>query len=130
VTISTATDAPGVLTLPVVPAASQAKITPAPLAAGLKGSQPKPVCVDRRKFTFRIHQPRRGRVVSVAAYVNGKRVLRVKKRRVTRVVLKRLPKGLFRVRIVATTNKGSRTISVRHYRGCRKGKPRTHVVRP
>jgi hypothetical protein len=45
-------------------------------------------------------------------------------------VLKRLPKGKFRVRIVATTNKGSRTISVRHYRGCRKGKPRTHVVRP
>src|SRR4051794_9272422 len=130
VTISTAPGAPGVLTLPVVPVASQAKVNSAPLDAGLQGSQPKPRCVDRRKFTFRIHQPRRGRVVRVAAFVNGKRVLNVKKRRVTRVVLKRLPKGLFRVRIVATTNNGSRTISVRHYRGCRKGKPRTHVVRP
>jgi hypothetical protein len=31
---------------------------------------------------------------------------------------------------VATTNKGSRTISVRTYRGCKKGKPHTHVVPP
>ncbi len=130
VTISTSPASPGVLTLPVVGAASQQKVTAVPLASGLKGSQPKPVCVDRRKFSFRIHQPKHGRVVRVVAYVNGKRVLKVSKHRVKRVVLKRLPKGRFRVRIVATTNKHSRTISVRHYRGCRKGKPRTHVVRP
>jgi ABC-2 type transport system ATP-binding protein len=130
VTISTSPSSPGVVSLPVVAAGSQQKVAEAPLAAGLPGSQPKPVCVDRRKFAFRIHQPRRGRVVKVVAFVNGKRVLRVAKRRVTRVVLKRLPKGKFRVRIVATTNKGSRTISVRHYRGCKKSKPRTRVVRP
>src|SRR3954469_10196194 len=52
VTISTASASPGVLTLPVVAAASQAKVTSAPLAAGLQGSQPKPRCVDRRKFAF------------------------------------------------------------------------------
>jgi hypothetical protein len=34
------------------------------------------------------------------------------------------------VRIVARTNRGSRTISTRNYRGCKKSKPRTHVVRP
>jgi hypothetical protein len=68
--------------------------------------------------------------VKVVAFVNGKRVLRVAKKRVKRVVLKRLPKGRFKVRIVATTDRGSRTISVRHYRGCKKGKPTTRVVRP
>jgi hypothetical protein len=130
VTISTSPSDPGVLSLPVAPAASQRNVAPAPLVAGLPGSQVKPVCVDRRKFTFRIHQPSKGgRVVQVAAYVNGKRVLRVKKHRVRAVTLKRLPKGNFLVRIVATTSKGSRTISVRHYRGCKKGKPVTHVVR-
>src|SRR3954447_10056721 len=130
VTVSTSPASPGVLTLPVVGADAQPSPAVVPLAAGLTGSQPKPRCVDRRKFAFRIHQPRHGRVVRVVAYVNGKRVLRVSKHQVKRVVLKRLPRGRFRVRIVATTDRGSRTISVRHYRGCRKGKPRTHVGRP
>ena len=87
-------------------------------------------CVDRRKFSFRIHQPRRGRIVSVVAYVNGKRVKRVRGRRVTRVTLKRLPQRTFRVRIVATTNRGSKTVSTRRYRGCKKGRPKTRVQRP
>jgi ABC-2 type transport system ATP-binding protein len=130
VTISTSSAAPGVVSIPTVVEREQLQVRALPLAAGLQGSQPKPRCVDRRKFSFRIHQPKRGRVVKVVAFVNGKRVLRVKKRRVTRVVLKRLPRGKFRVRIVATTDRGSRTISVRHYRGCKKGKPRTRVVRP
>jgi ABC-2 type transport system ATP-binding protein len=130
VTISTSPADPGVLTLPVVPPAAQQKVASTPLATGLSGSQPKPVCVDRRKFKFRIHQPQKGgRVVQVVAYVNGKRVLRVKRHRVRSITLKRLPKSRFRVRIVAMTDKGSRTISVRHYRGCKKGKPVTHVVR-
>ncbi|MEA2470920.1 MAG: hypothetical protein QOE38_1919, partial [Thermoleophilaceae bacterium] len=66
----------------------------------------------------------------VVAYVNGKRVLTKKGHKITKVQLKKLPKKTFRVRIVATTNKGSRTISVRTYRGCKKGKPHTHVVPP
>jgi hypothetical protein len=84
-------------------------------------------CVDRRRFRFRIGQPRRGRVVEVTAFVNGKRVKRVRGRRVTRLTLRRLPRGRFRVRIVARTNRGTRTVSVRTYRGCRKGRPRTQV---
>ena len=87
-------------------------------------------CVDRRKFTFRIHQPRRGRVVSVVAYVNGKRVKTVRGRRITRLTLKRLPRRTFTVRIVATTNRGSRTVSKRRYSGCKKSKPRTSVRGP
>jgi hypothetical protein len=87
-------------------------------------------CVDRRKFTFRIHQPRRGRVVSVVAYVNGKRAKRVNGRRVTRLTLERLPQRVFTVRIVATTNRGSRTVSTRRYTGCKKSRPRTRVRPP
>jgi predicted acyl esterase len=131
VTISTDPSSPGVVTLPVVDAAQQRTVASAPLAAGLPGSQKKPQCVDRRRFTFKIHQPHGGgRVVKVVAYVNGKRVLTKKGHKITKVQLKKLPKKTFRVRIVATTNKGSRTISVRTYRGCKKGKPHTHVVPP
>jgi hypothetical protein len=86
-------------------------------------------CVDRRKFAFRVHQPRHGRVVTVSAYVNGKRVKTVHGRRIRQVVLTRLPRRTFTVRIVATTNRHSRTVSVRSYRGCTKGRPRTRVHR-
>jgi hypothetical protein len=86
-------------------------------------------CVDRRKFAFRIHQPRRGRVIAVAVYVNGKLVRRVHGRRIERVVVRRLPKGTFTLKIVARTSSGSETVSVRRYRGCTKGRPRTHVHR-
>ncbi|MEA2444463.1 MAG: hypothetical protein QOJ12_1755 [Thermoleophilales bacterium] len=86
-----------------------------------------PGCVDRRKFAFRIHQPKNGRVVAVTVFVDGKRVKHVSGRRVTRVVLKRLPRGTFTVRIEALTSGSSRTVSVRRYRGCKKGRPQTHV---
>jgi hypothetical protein len=86
--------------------------------------------VDRRKFTFRIHQPRRGRIVRVVAYVDGRRVKTKRGRRVRRFTLRRLPKGRFTVRIVALSSGGARTVSVRRYRGCRKGRPTIHVVRP
>jgi BNR/Asp-box repeat len=88
---------------------------------------PAPRCVDRRKFAFRIHQPRHGRVVAATAFVDGKRVKHVRGRRITRIVLRRLPRGTFTVRIVAVTNRHTRTVSVRRYRGCTKGRPHTHV---
>jgi hypothetical protein len=86
-------------------------------------------CVDRRKFAFRVHQPRGGRVVAATVYVNGKRVTSLHARRITRIVLRHLPQGIFTVKIVAVTNRRSRTISVRTYRGCSKGRPRTRVRR-
>jgi hypothetical protein len=86
-------------------------------------------CVDRRKFTFRVHQPRHGRVVRAIVYVNGKRVTALHARRITRIVLRHLPLGTFTVRIVAVTDRRSRTVSVRTYRGCSKGRPRTRVRR-
>src|SRR3954454_3066 len=84
-------------------------------------------CVDRRKFTFRLHHAPKARVVRVAAYVNGKRVLLRRGRSIRRVILKRLPRKKFTVRIVSTQSTGSKLISVRKYKGCRKGKPRTRA---
>ncbi|HEY0633332.1 MAG TPA: CocE/NonD family hydrolase, partial [Thermoleophilaceae bacterium] len=129
VTISTDKTNPGVLTLPFVPAAQQGAVAPSTLRSGLPGTQPKPRCEDRRRFTFKIHQPKHGRVTKVVAYVNGKRVKTVKGHRITKFQLARLPIGIFRVKIVAFTSRNTRTISVRTYRGCKKGKPHTHVVR-
>ena len=129
VTISTDKTNPGVLTLPVVPASQQRPVAVGSLRPGLPGSQHAPGCVDRRRFTFKIHQPRHGRVTKVVAYVNGKRVKTVKGHKITKFSIKRLPKGVFRVKIVAFTTRHTRTISVRTYRGCKKGKPHTVVVR-
>src|SRR4051794_15231651 len=84
-------------------------------------------CVDRRKFTFRLHHAPKARVVRVDAYVNGKRVLVRRGRSLERITLKRLPRKRFTVKIVSTQNTGSKLISVRRYKGCRKGKPRTHA---
>ena len=91
-------------------------------------------CVDTRKFAFRIHQPRRGRIVKAVAYVNGKRKASAKARRgkrVTRISVKKLPKNrVFTLKVVATHNDGRQTISVRRYRGCKKSRPRTRVREP
>ena len=83
-------------------------------------------CVDRRKFSFRIHQHNK-RITRVRAYVNGKLIARLHSRRIRRLTLKRLPRGLFQLKIVATTSKGQKVTSVRTYRGCTKGRPHTKV---
>jgi hypothetical protein len=81
-------------------------------------------CVDTRKWSFRLHHSRKSRVVSVVAYVNGKRKMSRRGTSISRVTLKRLPQKTFKVRIVATQSNGTRLISSRTYRGCKKGRPR------
>ena len=84
-------------------------------------------CVDRRKFRFRLHHAPGARVVRVRVYVNGRRRLARRGRSVRAVTLRRLPRGTFRVRIVAIQSSGSKLISTRTYRGCRKSRPRTRA---
>ena len=88
---------------------------------------PRPAgrCDDRRKFTFRLHHARGARVVKVEVFVNGKRKLTRRGRNIRQVTIKRLPRKKARVRIVSTQSTGSRLISTRTYRGCRKDRPRT-----
>jgi hypothetical protein len=80
------------------------------------------------RFAFKIHQPPRQRVVAVDVYVNGKRRVRRRGRRITAVSIAPLPaSGRFVVRIVATTNRGRRVISTRTYDDCVKSAPVTRV---
>jgi hypothetical protein len=87
-------------------------------------------CPKRQRLTFRIPQPRSGRIVKVTAYIDGKRVKRVRGKRVARLRLKP-PSGKtnFTVRIVKVASNGRRTTSVRKYRRCHKTRPRTHTQR-
>jgi hypothetical protein len=84
-------------------------------------------CKDRRKFSWKVHQPPGRRIVAVNVYVNGKRVKHKRGRRVTRISINRLPRRKFRVKIVALVNTGERVISVRTYKNCKKSKPRVWV---
>jgi hypothetical protein len=84
-------------------------------------------CVDRRKFSFKLHHGPGARVVRVAVFVNGRRVILRRGRDIRRVVVRRLPRKRFTLRIVATQSGGSKLISTRRYRGCRKGRPTTRA---
>ena len=46
------------------------------------------------------------------------------------MTIKRLPKKTFTVKIVATASNKRQTVSVRRYRGCKKGRPSTTVRDP
>jgi hypothetical protein len=86
-------------------------------------------CKDVRKFSFRIHQPRHGRVVRLTAFINGRRIARRHAHRITGLTIKRLPIGLFQLKIVASTSDHKHVVSVRTYRGCKKSRPHTRVHR-
>jgi sugar lactone lactonase YvrE len=108
----------------LAPTTPPAPTTPAG-QGGIVDLPPNKKCVDRRKFKFRLHHAPGQRVVAVTAFVNGKRTLRQTGHDISELKLPTLPKGRFRVRIVATQSSGSMLISTRIYRGCRKGKPHT-----
>jgi hypothetical protein len=113
-----------------LPSATRELLASLGLGPGL-GLPPTSSCLDRRRFRFRIHQPRGGRVIAVNVFVNGRRVLSRRGRRITVIRIRPLPRrGTYRVKIVAITNTGLRVTSVRTYRGCKKGRPRTTVRRP
>jgi hypothetical protein len=102
-----------------------------PLAAASPSTPNAGTCVRRQRFTFRIHQPVGGRIVRVSAFVDGRLVKRVRGNRITRLRLSRpAGKTRFTVRIVAVSNTGQQTISVRRYRRCGKTRPHTHVRHP
>jgi hypothetical protein len=100
--------------------AAQGDCTPREIAGGGPAGHG---CVDRRKFTFRLRHRRGQRVISVRAYVNGKRVLKRRGHNVRFITIKKLPLGKFRVKIVKITNDRHKTTTVRVYKGCRKGRP-------
>ena len=83
-------------------------------------------CVSRRKFRIRIRQPGGIKIQVAQVFVNGKKVrvltrkLLGKKRKVSTVNLRGLPKGVFKVRIVVLTTEGKDLRHTRKYRTCAK----------
>ena len=76
-------------------------------------------CRSRRSFRIRLREPERGRLVVARVYVNGKRVRVVRGKRLRAPVnLRGLPKGRYRVRVVAITSTGKRITRTRRYRTC------------
>jgi hypothetical protein len=82
-------------------------------------------CVDRRKFSFKLHHAPGHPVVEADIFINHRFIRAVTGPNIRRLTLKKLPIGRFLVRIVATQDSGSQLISQRKYTGCRKSKPRT-----
>jgi hypothetical protein len=94
---------------------------------GLLGIPPaaKAPCVDKRKFSFRLNRARGARVVRVEVFLNGKLKVRRRGSDLRRVSIARPPLRRYKLRIVTTQSTGRQIVSVRSYRGCLKGKPRT-----
>jgi hypothetical protein len=83
-------------------------------------------CVSRRKFRIRIRQPGGIKIQTALVFVNGKRVRVLsrkvlgRKRKVSTVNLRGLPRGTFKVRIVVLTTEGTTLRHTRKYRTCAK----------
>jgi predicted esterase len=90
------------------------------LAAPTRGK-----CSARRSVRFKLHHARGARVVRVEAYVNGKRRLRRRGHDIRSIVLRKLPRKRFVVRIVSTHSTGSQLVSTRTFKGCGKTHPKT-----
>jgi dienelactone hydrolase len=88
---------------------------------------PPPPCVDRRKFTFRLHHAPGARVVKVEVFVNGKLRLVRRGHALRSVTVSRPPRKVFHLRVVSTQSSGSKLVSRRTYRGCGKGRPTTRA---
>jgi hypothetical protein len=88
------------------------------------GLPPARRCLSRRNFNIRLRDPRPGeRLVSARATI-GRRRMKVVRRRgklVIRVDLRGLPKGRYRLRVVARTSRRRTVRQSRTYRTCRPG---------
>ena len=78
-----------------------------------------PACRARKPLRIALRRPRRGRIVSAVVYVNGKRVKRLRGRRIPRrVTVRRLPVGRAVVRVVVRSSTGRKVTRTRTYRTC------------
>lgn len=88
-----------------------------------QGASISPGCIDRRHFGFVFHHDRGSRVIRVHVYVNGKLLLKKTGRSLKKLHLRRLPRGIYKVKIVTLATNGKQVISVRTYRPCNQTRP-------
>jgi triacylglycerol esterase/lipase EstA (alpha/beta hydrolase family) len=76
-------------------------------------------CANPRQLVFAVHAPRRARVTSVTAYLDGRRIKTVRGRRLTAIRLPALPaRGVHTIRLAVHSSDGRAHISSHRYRGC------------
>lgn len=86
---------------------------------------PRKSCLDRRKFRFRLRNPRGRRAVRVEVFINGKRKKTFRGRALKRITIKKLPKRRrYVVKIVVTQDNQSQRATERTYKGCKKSRVR------
>jgi hypothetical protein len=78
--------------------------------------QPPPQCA---RLAVVIPAPRHDRITRVYAYVNGRNALKARGRKITRIVLKTLPRGSYTVKLVTLSSRGGRRTTTNTYVGCR-----------
>ncbi|MGI8558676.1 MAG: lipase family alpha/beta hydrolase [Solirubrobacteraceae bacterium] len=83
---------------------------------------------SKPRLSFAIHQ-NNGRVRRVLVYVNRRRVLARRGRRITRVSIARPAAARYTLRVVDFTARGLRVTTTRRYAGCSKTRPRVRVKR-
>jgi predicted esterase len=86
-------------------------------------------CSRSGKLRFALHGSSAGHVVAVVVYVNGMRKLSRRGKKLRSVTISRLPSKRFTVKIVTTLSTGSKRVSTREFRGCKKTNPRTRTIR-
>jgi hypothetical protein len=79
-------------------------------------------CVSRRRFIIHLRRKPGVRIRSATVYVNGRTKVKVtgSKRLRAAITLRGLPSGTVKVRIVLTPATGSKLVSTRTYRTCKK----------
>jgi len=77
--------------------------------------QPPPQCA---RLAVAIPAPRHQRITRVYAYVNGRNALTVHGRKITRIVLTKLPRGSYTVKLVTFSSRGGRKTTTNTYVGC------------
>jgi putative CocE/NonD family hydrolase len=79
---------------------------------------PARTCAASRRLRFRVRAAHGRRVVRVAAYVNGRRVLLRRGQNLRSVSFARPGAKRFVVKIVSTDNRGKRSVKTRRLKGC------------
>jgi hypothetical protein len=75
-------------------------------------------CTSRKRFRLRLRAPRHARIVEATVSINGRSVKRRRGRNVRAVVLRNLPAGPFKVKVVAITSDHRRIVATRRFLAC------------
>jgi hypothetical protein len=118
----------------VIPRERRCELSPTTPGAGSEAAPPPGITIDtvsgqarnrkclvRNRLAIRLRQRGRIRLKRVAVYVKGRYRKTVRNRRVTApIVIRRVPRGKFTVKLVARTTKGRKLTAKKRFRNCQR----------